>query len=62
MAIIPAKDEIMAIISAKKGIIAIIPAKAGITDYRESNATFVPVLRSKSGHYSGAVDKITFFL
>ena len=29
------------------GIMAIIPANAGIMDYRESNATFVQLLRSK---------------
>ena len=35
----------MAIIPENAGIMAIIPAKEGITDYRESNATFVPLLR-----------------
>ena len=41
---------------------AIIPAKEGITDYQESNATFVPLLRSKNGYYSGAVNKKNYLM
>ena len=44
------------------GIMAIIPAKEGITDYQESNATFVPLLRSKNGYYSGAVNKKNYLM